>query len=56
MRWVRMRWALGLTSSGQSYGIIAPPSSRKDGSYVWRDGVMPDLSRIPSFPEVLLDR
>ena len=47
---------LGIDVIGPNNGIIAPPSSRKDGSYVWRDGAMPDLSRIPVFPEVLLDR
>lgn len=36
--------------------LIAPPSWRNDGVYVWRDGSIPDLSRIPAFPDVLLDR
>jgi hypothetical protein len=46
---------LGIDVIPPTLGIVAPPSSRKDGSYVWRDGTMPDLSRIPAFPEVLLD-
>jgi hypothetical protein len=45
---------VGIDVMGPNNGIIAPPSSRKDGVYVWRDGTMPDLSRIPEFPEVLL--
>jgi hypothetical protein len=45
----------GIDVISPKLGIVAPPTTRKDGAYVWRDGTMPDLSRIPVFPEVLLD-
>ena len=45
----------GIDVISPKLGIVAPPTTRKDGSYVWRDGIMPDLSRIPPFPEVLFD-
>ncbi|MGA9018174.1 MAG: bifunctional DNA primase/polymerase [Candidatus Cybelea sp.] len=46
---------LGIDVIGPNNGIVVPPTTRKDGVYVWRDGTMPDLSSIPVFPEVLLD-
>lgn len=53
-----MLLAPGLEFKGSKAGLMAPPSTRAEGSYRWRtfDGNAPDLSEMPPFPRVLRDR
>ena len=44
----------GIDVIGNGGGIIAPPTERLDGSYLWRG--TPDLTNLPVFPDELLAR
>lgn len=46
----------GVDIVGCRNGVVAPPSRRADGPYVWRFGEFPNLSAMPVFPEILIER
>lgn len=46
----------GIDIIGCKNGVLAPPSQRTGFAYTWRDGVFPDLSVMPLFPNVLIER